>query len=618
MSKLKKYLIVATVSFLSVSGLFYVVNNYNSDYLNKRLANVFSVEKALAVQAGCTQGPCIQTIDPPPYCNGYNDPPPYCTGWNDPPPYCSSTGCTSYGCTRTGCTSYGCVARDRRGGCVAYGCTGYGCTGYGCTGYGCTGYTDPPPYCTGWVDPPQYCTGYTDPGPYCSAYGPDICPVSGSCGPAINSCNVGPLVDIADNSTYFLWQCQGKDGGSTANCSYPKNPVCSTVNSCILGNFLDLTDNAINYLWKCVNGFLSVNCSTPQATVSTIIPTNISATSVTLKGVIDTHGTTNLYYKFCLNDNWWCTSSWSVPSSTSINNLSVGINSLSAGTTYFYTLVVMTSSGATLTTSNATSFTTWNTFSVIKTGSGSGTVTAGGINCGSTCSASHPPGTIVFPQVIPASGSVFTGWKSVEQGGDCPSTALCPIRMSNKNITATANFESSKTLTVNKIKDAGTVTSGPTGINCGVSCITTSKSHLHNTKVILKAFPSTSYNFSNWSGCDSSSGNSCTVSVNSNKTITANFTLKNKFKLNITKSGKGTGYVTISKTGLSDIKCDFNNTRTSSCAGKYANDGAITLKAFPDSGSEFAGWGGVCVGKSNCSISQMDSDKNVTAYFNKI
>ena len=188
-------------------------------------------------------------------------------------------------------------------------------------------------------------------------------------------------------------------------------------------------------------------------------------------------------------------------------------------------------------------------FKVTTTGSGLGTVTAiGGINCGSSCQAIFPYGTTVFPQVTPASGSVFTGWKSVEQGGDCPSTALCPIRMADKDVTVTANFEASKTLTVNKTKDvAGTVTSSPVGIKCGISCGSASKSYPYNTTVILKAFPSTSYNFSSWSGCNSSSGNSCTVNVNGDKTVTANFTVTKKYDLKISKSGKGTGYVTISK-----------------------------------------------------------------------
>ena len=52
MSKLKKYLIVTTASLLAVSGLFYIVNNYDSDYLNRGLADIFSIKKRLPFKRG--------------------------------------------------------------------------------------------------------------------------------------------------------------------------------------------------------------------------------------------------------------------------------------------------------------------------------------------------------------------------------------------------------------------------------------------------------------------------------------------------------------------------------------------------------------------------------------
>src|SRR5207245_8334283 len=49
---------------------------------------------------------------------------------------------------------------------------------------------------------------------------------------------------------------------------------------------------------------------------------------------------------------------------------------------------------------------------VIKSGTGSGTVTSGGgeINCGSTCSATFNTGTAVTLTATAAAGSVFAGW----------------------------------------------------------------------------------------------------------------------------------------------------------------------------------------------------------------
>lgn len=50
------------------------------------------------------------------------------------------------------------------------------------------------------------------------------------------------------------------------------------------------------------------------------------------------------------------------------------------------------------------------TLNVIKTGLGSGTVTATGINCGSDCSGAYPPGSSVTLTATPAAGSKFSYW----------------------------------------------------------------------------------------------------------------------------------------------------------------------------------------------------------------
>lgn len=68
----------------------------------------------------------------------------------------------------------------------------------------------------------------------------------------------------------------------------------------------------------------------------------------------------------------------------------------------------------------------------------------------------------------------------------------------------------------------GTVTSSPGGINCGNAC-----SHLYasGTTVKLTATPGLLSGFGGWSGCDSVSGNTCTVRMSSAKSVTADFKL---------------------------------------------------------------------------------------------
>ena len=68
--------------------------------------------------------------------------------------------------------------------------------------------------------------------------------------------------------------------------------------------------------------------------------------------------------------------------------------------------------------------------SVLATGDGRGSVasTPGGINCGSTCSASFSPGTQVVLAATAAHNSSFAGW-----GGDCNGSGACRLTLSGNS-----------------------------------------------------------------------------------------------------------------------------------------------------------------------------------------
>lgn len=66
----------------------------------------------------------------------------------------------------------------------------------------------------------------------------------------------------------------------------------------------------------------------------------------------------------------------------------------------------------------------------------------------------------------------------------------------------------------------GTITSHPSGIDCGADC---SESFVSGTTVTLTAKPAFGSLFTGWSGCDAVSGDSCLVTMRGERSVTATF-----------------------------------------------------------------------------------------------
>lgn len=142
---------------------------------------------------------------------------------------------------------------------------------------------------------------------------------------------------------------------------------------------------------------------------------------------------------------------------------------------------------------------------VARTGSGTGTVTGVGINCGTDCSEGHPDGVSMTLKAQAANGSTFSGWS-----GDCTGTGdKCTLLM-NSSKAAVAQFDSGPTLSISKIgSGSGTVSSTDNGINCGNFC---SKAYSAGQRITLSATPMSGSTFAGWSGPCSGTG-SCTISL---------------------------------------------------------------------------------------------------------
>src|SRR5213593_1452834 len=167
-----------------------------------------------------------------------------------------------------------------------------------------------------------------------------------------------------------------------------------------------------------------------------------------------------------------------------------------------------------------------NTLSVVKQGNGSGIVMGpiaddGGMACPADCSETYESGRSVD---LTAKSTDSTS-KFIEWGGDCSGTvSTCTVLMNGPK-TVTARFDAlpspSYTLTVSKTgAGGGTVKSNPTGTDCGVTC---NANFSENTPVNLTATPDANSTFASWSGACSGSTMTCSVTMDTAKSITATF-----------------------------------------------------------------------------------------------
>lgn len=234
---------------------------------------------------------------------------------------------------------------------------------------------------------------------------------------------------------------------------------------------------------------------------------------------------------------------------------------------------------------------------VTKAGSGSGNITGEGLSCGaSTCTGTYICGESVTISASASTGSTFAGWTG------CTSTDenTCSVTMTaNKSVTASFTLDQ-HTLTATKTgTESGTLTAS--GLSCdGNTCTGT---YGYNATVTITAAASSGSMLSDWIGCNAEDGNTCTVTMTSDKTVVATFTLipPDTHVLTIEKTGSGT----VIGTG---INCGTD------CVEPYDDNTIVTLTASPAPGYAFSGWSGGCSGTDTCEVT-MNTDVTVTATF---
>jgi hypothetical protein len=237
---------------------------------------------------------------------------------------------------------------------------------------------------------------------------------------------------------------------------------------------------------------------------------------------------------------------------------------------------------------------------VVKTGSGTGTVTSSppGIDCGASCVADFAQGEVITLTATSGPHTQQVTWTGCDSE---PSPTECTVTMSTaKEVVATFDLDL-YTVSVSRVGTGQGVVEIPGPMGCGIDCFP------YGTVLLLRAVPDRGSEFVEWIGCESPRGNECEVTVREDMSISAVFEQIPEPQLTVTPSGTGGGTVTSSPSG---IDCG------ATCKADFAPGREITLTAKPAPDSEFAGWEGCGqVNGEECKV-VLNANSSVTAIFN--
>jgi uncharacterized repeat protein (TIGR02543 family) len=144
-----------------------------------------------------------------------------------------------------------------------------------------------------------------------------------------------------------------------------------------------------------------------------------------------------------------------------------------------------------------------------------------------------------------------------------------------------------------------TLTAGASPLGAG-SVSPSGGEYESGVQVTVTANPASGYTFDYWSGGASGTASTITITMDSDKSVTANFKAAIQiYTLSTSVSPSGAGSVSPS-------------------GGDYESGVQVTLTASPASGYTFDHWSGDASGTSATVVITMDSDKSITAYFEKV
>ena len=210
--------------------------------------------------------------------------------------------------------------------------------------------------------------------------------------------------------------------------------------------------------------------------------------------------------------------------------------------------------------------------------------------------------------------ATFTPLKNFSAGQTYIVTITTGVRDTAGNAMAASHtwiFEAAAGTDISIVKTGtgtGSVVSTPDGINCGATCKYT---YAGGQQLTLTAAPAEGSKFAGWSGGGCSGTGQCLVTLNADTTVSALFVTSSQVVLRVSKSGKGTGTVTV--VPAADASCGSN------CYVYELNPKTLAKKvkltAKPDVGVKFVGWTGDISGTARKLLVTMQGNKTAIANF---
>jgi uncharacterized protein (TIGR02145 family)/uncharacterized repeat protein (TIGR02543 family) len=199
----------------------------------------------------------------------------------------------------------------------------------------------------------------------------------------------------------------------------------------------------------------------------------------------------------------------------------------------------------------------------------------------------YTTGTTVTVTATAASGYTFKGWS----GAATDTTESVTVIMDG-NKTLTANFQQIQYYTL-------TTSVSPSG-GGSVSLNPNQTSYTSGTSVTVTATAASGYTFNGWSGASTATNSSVTITMDSNKALTANFQKEVIATYTLTTSVSPVGGGSVS---LSPSQTNYT----------YGTD--VTVTATAASGYTFKGWSGASTSTSSSVTITMNGNKTITADF---